>query len=387
MEISLRNPSSVWATAAVVILAAVSILVFRIIRMRKSIKDKEKKSFRGYSAMWIASSLPSYKRRLVLYILLKIMGFAGLVTSLVSAAYLMGRPSYNKKIDAGVQRRDIYLCLDVSYSLYELNADFVENLEDVVRGLEGDRVGISIFNTSTVEYMPLTTDMDFTIDKLRELKEYFIIQKKYMLMREEKHFGDMSDAEFMAFLEAMPKEEYDDFAEMIYQLDLIDKPVTLDSDARGSSLIGEGLASCLFNFPYLGEADRTRVIIMVSDNAQAEQQPPAIELAEAADMCKNNDVAVFGIFPPKEALRDLQPGQNFDNLSSDMRQNIRKTGGEFYIVGSDFDTEDVISQIQSHEAMQVDEVSVNRLADAPNRAIMICICGLILFVIAKGAGT
>ncbi len=387
MEISLRNPSSAWATAIIVLLAAVCILVFRIIRSRKSLKDKEKKSFRGYSAMWIASGLPSYKRRLVLYILLKIMGIAGLATSLLSAAYLMGRPSYNKKIDAGVKRRDIYLCLDVSYSLYDLNADFVENLEDVVRGLEGDRVGISIFNTSTVEYMPLTTDMDFAIDKLKELKEYFILQRKYMNFHDKYNIEEMTDREFLAFLEALPKEEYDDFANLVYKLDLIDKPVTLDSEARGSSLIGEGLASCLFNFPYLGDSDRTRVIIMVTDNAQAEKAAPAIELAEAADMCKNNDVAVFGIFPPEEALRDLQPGQNFDNLSADMRQNIRKTGWEFYIIGSDFDTEDVIGQIRSHEAMQVDEVSVNRLTDNPNRAIMICIMGLALFVIAKGAGT
>ena len=93
MEISLRNPSSAWATAIVVLLVAVCILVFRIIRSRKSLKDKEKKSFRGYSAMWIASGLPSYKRRVVLYILLKIMGIAGLATRLLSAAYLMGRPS------------------------------------------------------------------------------------------------------------------------------------------------------------------------------------------------------------------------------------------------------------------------------------------------------
>ncbi len=387
MEITLRNPSSAWATAAVVILAAVSILVYRIIRLRKSIKDKEKKQFRGYSAMWIASELPSYKRRLAFYILLKVIGFAGLATSLLSAAYLMGRPSYNKKIDAGVKRRDIYLCLDVSYSLYELNADFVENLEDVVRGLEGDRVGISIFNTSTVEYMPLTTDMDFTIDKLKELKEYFVLQKEYMHFREINGVDDMTDEEFIELLESMPKEEYDDFMDMIYQLDLIDKGVTLDSKVRGSSLIGEGLASCLFNFPYLEEAERTRVIIMVSDNAQAEEMPPTIELAEAAKMCKNNDVAVFGIFPPKEALRDLREYQSFDSLSSDMRQNIRMTGGEFYVVGSDFDTENVIEQIRSHEAMQVDEVSVNRQVDNPNRAVMICIVGLILFVMAKGAGT
>ncbi len=387
MEISLRNPSSAWATAAVLILAAMCVLVYRIIRSRKSLKDKEKKSFRGYSAMWIASDLPSYKRRLVFYILLKIIGIAGLVTSLLSAAYLMGRPSYNKKIDAGVKRRDIYLCLDVSYSLYELNADFVENLKDVVRGLEGDRVGISIFNTSTVEFMPLTTDMDFTIDKLNELKEYFILQKDYMRFHDEYEIEEMSNDEFLAFLGSLPKDEYDSFANLVYTLDLIDNPVTLDNDVRGSSLIGEGLASCLFNFPYLEDSERTRVIIMVSDNAQAELEQPTIELAEAANMCKNNDVAVFGIFPPEEALRDLRPEQNFDNLSADMRQNIRKTGGEFYVVGSDFDTEDIISQIRSHEAMQVDEVSVNRQTDYPNRAIMICIIGLVLFVIAKGAGT
>ena len=387
MEINLRNPSSAWAAAAAVIVVAVCILVYRIISLRKSLKDKEKKSFRGSSAMWIASELPSYKRRVVLYILLKIMGIAGLAMSLLSAAYLMGRPSYNKKIDAGVKRRDIYLCLDVSYSLYELNADFVENLEDVVRGLDGDRVGISIFNTSTVEYMPLTTDMDFTIDKLKELGDYFALQKEYKLYQAETGIADMSNEEFMDYLGAMPEDEYDWFSNLVYTLDLIDKPVTLDNVVRGSSLIGEGLASCLFNFPYLGDSDRTRVIIMVTDNAQAEEAPPAIELDEAAQMCKDNNVAVFGIFPPAEALRDLRPDQNFDNLSSDMRQNIRKTGGEFYVVGSDFDTEDVIAQIRSHEAMQVDEVSVNKLADDPRRAIMICICGLVLFVIAKGAGT
>ncbi len=387
MEISLRSPSSAWATAAVVLIVALIILVYRIIRLRKSLKDKEKKSFKGYSAMWIASELPSYKRRWVLYILFKIIGIAGLVTSLLAGAYLMGRPSYNKKIDAGVKRRDIYLCLDVSYSLYELNADFVENLEEVVRGLEGDRVGISIFNTSTVEYMPLTTDMNFTIDKLRELKEYFVLQRQYMHFKDDNRIEEMTSQEYMDFLNSMTEQEHDDYSELLYKLDLIDNPVTLDNQVKGSSLIGEGLASCLFNFPYLGDSERTRVIIMVTDNAQAELVPPKIELAEATDMCKNNDVAVFGIFPPAEALRDLQPGQNFDNLSSDMRQNIRKTGGEFYIVGSDFDTQNVISQIRSHEAMQVDEVSVNRMTDDPGRAIMICIMGLVLFVIAKGAGT
>ena len=55
MEISLRNPSSAWATAAIVLFAALCVLVYSLIRLRKKLKDKEKKSFKGYSAMWIAS--------------------------------------------------------------------------------------------------------------------------------------------------------------------------------------------------------------------------------------------------------------------------------------------------------------------------------------------
>ena len=42
MEINLRNPSSAWAAAAVVLFVAVSILIFRIISLRKSLKKNPK---------------------------------------------------------------------------------------------------------------------------------------------------------------------------------------------------------------------------------------------------------------------------------------------------------------------------------------------------------
>jgi hypothetical protein len=50
--------------------------------------------------------------------------------------------------------------MDVSYSLYELNAELVDSLEDVVAGLDGDRFGVCIYNTSTVLYVPMTDDYD-----------------------------------------------------------------------------------------------------------------------------------------------------------------------------------------------------------------------------------
>ena len=42
-----------------------------------------------------------------------------------------------------MQKRDIMLCLDVSYSLYALNYELADYLEDVVTQLKGDRFGIT----------------------------------------------------------------------------------------------------------------------------------------------------------------------------------------------------------------------------------------------------
>ena len=290
--ITLRHPGLTTALSILVILGFAAVLIFRIWKMRKGIDEKEQARLKGTATMWIAETLPGYKRKRATYIILNVIGFAGLIMSLLSCSYLMGRPSYNKEITTGVQRRDIYLCLDVSYSLYQLNYDFVDRLEEVVKGLEGDRVGISIFNTTTVQYMPMTDDMEFTADKLEKLKKYFILQKQYVELYE-----DMDSYDLMN----MSEEEMKQYDNLKNQLNAYEAGTILNNYYKGSSLIGEGLASCLYNFPSLGDSERTRVIIMVTDNAQSNLMPPTVELPEACDLCKKNDVTVFGIFPPESS--------------------------------------------------------------------------------------
>ena len=87
-------------------------------------------------------------------------------TSIIASLILIARPVKTETVSNGTKKRDIYLNLDVSYSICYLNYDLVDNLEDVVRSLDGDRFGISIYNTSTVLYVPMTDDYDFIIRKL-----------------------------------------------------------------------------------------------------------------------------------------------------------------------------------------------------------------------------
>lgn len=57
--------------------------------------------------------------------------------------------------------------------------ELVQSLKDVVSNLDGDRFGITIYNTSSVLYVPMTDDYEFVLDRLDKLKEYFDVQGIY----------------------------------------------------------------------------------------------------------------------------------------------------------------------------------------------------------------
>ena len=119
-----------------------------------------------------------YKSLTLRYRILSAVMMAGLLGSVVAGLFVSARPYKTDDVVSGVKKRDIILCLDVSYSLYDLNSEITDYLKGVVAGLEGDRFGISIFNTSSVTYVPLTDDYDYVIDRLDELNEYFNMQKE-----------------------------------------------------------------------------------------------------------------------------------------------------------------------------------------------------------------
>lgn len=372
---SLRHPVLTYTVIILILVILAAYMVYRLYFRRNKITDDQKKKYYGYGAMWLVEGLPGYRLRKIMHRIFSMIGILALLASMISTGVLMGRPSYREEVTTGIQRRDIFLCLDVSYSLYALNYDFVNNLESVVKGLDGDRIGISVYNTATVLYMPMTDDKEFAVSKIEELKDYFTVQKEYM-----EKYGDLED------LSSLSDQELEDYNELYDKLNAFDAGMIVNSNQRGSSLIGEGLASCLYNFPSLNDSKRTRLIFMVTDNAENALERPDIELDEAASLCSKNDVKVFGIFPPEKFFETDNGWYDYGELKSEMKSAVEKTGGAFYVATDDLDTKAIVKKIQENKAMQVNEITMVKTTDVPQIPIMVCIAGLLIFALVRAGG-
>ena len=288
---------------------------------------------------------PEYAQRHRTRLLLTVLMIISLVGVMVMTLVLAARPYRTERTSNGVKKRDIFLCLDVSYSICYLNYDLVQSLEEVVAGLSGDRFGITIFNTSSVLYVPMTDDYEFIISRLEELKEYFRLQKIYQ-----------SDDFAYNFDE--------DYYKVMETLEYYDAGTLVNNYSKGSSLIGEGLASCVYSFPKLVKEDRTRVIIMATDNCEMALSTPLIELDGAVDLCKKNHITMFGLFPDQETY-SLGSYSGYEQNLRNFMNETESTGGVFYQQSKTLTVEDIVKDIQKQEAMMVDELIITREVDQP----------------------
>ncbi|MBR5336970.1 MAG: hypothetical protein IK152_03205 [Lachnospiraceae bacterium] len=339
---------------------AAAFLVLLIIRKRRDTSFKD-----GIKAANTESirNTPVYRKLLLRYKILRALLITGLTGAVISSLFLASRIFKTDNITSGVKKRDIIFCLDVSYSLYDLNHEITDYLKGVVKGLAGDRIGINIFNTATVTYVPLTDDYDYLWERLDELGEYFKLQKEYV----DKYYGDKGNN--------LTSEQRKEKNELRSRLDYMDAGTLFNNDFRGSSLIGEGLGTALYSFPYLGESDRTRVIIMCTDNELNNFQEEVMTLSEAAAACQKNKVTVFGLFPKEEIF--YQPNQyDYSKCYGEFKSAVELTGGKSYIRTNDMPVTEIVSDIQKQEAMLVKVIMSNQKIDTPEVAFII----LLLFM-------
>ncbi|SEG01344.1 hypothetical protein SAMN04487934_106118 [Eubacterium ruminantium] len=314
-----------------------------------------------------ARNLPEYKKFKKRHSVLKTLMEISAIVAIGATIILFARPYKVEKVVSGTKKRDIYLNLDVSYSICYLNYDLVDSLRDVVKSLDGDRFGITIYNTSTVLYVPMTDDYDFILRKLDDLKEYFELQKEYV----ENYWGK--------YLYEVDQTKYQQLQE---KLDYFDAGTITNNIQKGSSLIGEGLASCLYSFPHLEDENRTRVIIMSTDNAEEARQKPLVELDEASDLCEKNGVTIFGIFPNEKAFNVIQGYEyDYEENSSDMQYNVEKTGGKFYKQSDSFPVSEIVKDIQEQKVMEVNEIVITKSVDQPMVPVVIILISLIILII------
>ena len=348
MGVSYHNPGALIIGG---ILAAAVCLIAFIMRKKPDVS----KSLRAANTRRLKEH-PLYKRKMLEARIFRILTVAGMIIALVAAVFLTSRPYRSERVQDTVSRRDIFLCVDSSSSNYSGVKELVQEFREIAAGLDGDRIGISLFNTSSIQYVPMTDDYEFALRRLDALEDYLAAQEEFMTDYAQKY-----DSVY-----EIPDSERGRYEELNRIMASFDSGVTAGYELKGTSAIGEGLASCLFSFPELADEERTRIIIFVTDNRPELLDAPLVTLMDAAEMCAFDKVKVLGICPVSDA-----GGGNV----SEMREAAELTDGKFYEPGTALTAQMILDDIKAIENRETRTTTATVESDAPQFWFIILAAG------------
>ncbi len=165
-----------------------------------------------------------YKAKVKKYKILSNLIKVLMVIVIVSVSILIARPVTVQTKSDEKYNRDILIGLDISTSQSEVNIELMNKFRKIIPSIEGDRIGIVIYNTSPVVYCPLTDDYDY-------IYECFDILEKQLKIAIENNGYPPST--YILDGEELPMLWYGG--------------VGANSEEKGSSLVGDGLArNCIF---------------------------------------------------------------------------------------------------------------------------------------------
>ena len=101
------------------------------------------------------------------------------VLSIIISLILLARPSKVQKYDNESYSRDIFICMDISSSVDELNLKLVDSLKKIIKKLNQERVGITVFNTSSALLSPLTDDYEYLGEVLDNIEKGINISNQW----------------------------------------------------------------------------------------------------------------------------------------------------------------------------------------------------------------
>ena len=309
---------------------------------------------------------PLYQRRLMEVRILRFLSVLAIIIAFLAALFLTARPYRRETVRNTVTRKDIFLCIDLSASNYGGVQELVEAFSGTVSGLDGDRVGISIFNTSSIQYVPMTDDYSFVLQRLDSLSEYLAAAEEFSV-----NYASKYDSVY-----DIPEAERPRYEELNRIMAAFDEGITAGYEIKGTSAIGEGLASCLFSFPELNTEDRTRIILFLTDNHEELLDAPLVTLSDAAEMCAVDNVAVFGIYHGSGAEDEAAQVEK-----EEMQAAVEQTMGQFYDSGGSLTAEEILEDIRSRETALTNTATSVKNEDEPGIWIPILAAGVALLTI------
>lgn len=272
-------------------------------------------------------ALPTFRQALSRRVLgLSAILVLGVVAAL-SAGVVAARPMSSQTIQPVNTSRDIMLCLDVSGSMSEVDVEVLAVFEELLDDFEGERIGLTIFNSSPVQIFPLTDDYEFIRAHLQSIRESFL-------------YNDQTPEHWIGTM-----------------------------NGNGASLIGDGLAACAMAFDHPND-ERSRSIIFATDNEI--NGASIVTLPEAAAYARSVDVRVFALNPVQ--------GKDAD-VSAELTQAAEATGGAAYGLRDTTTVSDIVTQVQEQEATALKGQAQVLWTDAPDLWIVVLLVSLLSFLI------
>lgn len=271
------------------------------------------------------TALPGYRAAMRRY---RAWLAAAAVVAIVGVAAVAGltmRPAREEARATDAATRDIVLCLDVSGSMVDYDSEVVDVFADLAKRFEGERLSLVVFNASAVTYFPLTTDLDY-------------IEQQFTTLQQQFRSNDQS------YFQG-----------------------TLNGD--GSSLVGDGLASCVTRFDQTDQ-QRSRSVVLVTDNVVIGK--PIYTLPQAGQLATSKGVRVYGINPGDQTSKQY--------LADDAREfeaTVRDTQGDYFALDDPNAIPSIVSQITAQQVAVTKGPTHVVLDDTPALAAALAALALI----------
>ena len=233
--------------------------------------------------------------------------------------------------------RDIVLCLDSSGSMLPYDSKIGGAFRQIISHFEGERISLQLWDAYSMTMFPLTDDYDMATDVLQ----------------------DMSDTIDTGLIQVGGK--ISGTRELFEYLE----PV-LDEKQEVSSLVGDGLASCIMGFDH-NDKQRSRTILLATDNEV--YGSGVYDLSEAIEFAKSQGVTVTALYPGSDISLSSEALQ--------LRDEIRKTGGDFYDASSPSSVDRVVKQIEAEQKEELDSAGKMIETDRPGAALGWTLVGVV----------
>ncbi|WP_235736273.1 VWA domain-containing protein [Nocardioides alcanivorans] len=252
---------------------------------------------------------------------LRLLETVALAVALAGVALLASRLVGVSDDSEEMRTREVVLCLDVSGSMKEVDADVVDAYRALAEELDEERIGLVVFDAYAVTVFPLTSDRDYIADQLQEVGRSVR--------------GEVA---------ALPG---------------------VSSGKVGSSLIGDGLATCTRNFDQL-DTFRSRTVVLATDNEVAGDV--IYTLPQAAAMAEEAGVMVFAIMPAGAEEAHVE----------EMRTAVATTAGDVLAItaGESANVARIASEIKAQQKTAIMAMAQDRSFDRIVPGAVLLLLGL-----------